>query len=259
MDPARTLRVDYLKLENFDGSNFNAWRRKVIFGMQLLKIYYVIFEEKPDFEEDAESEASWAKDDHFCRSYLLNCLTDHLADAYINKPSAKKIQDALEDQYKDEEKLSKSHLIDKFLDLKFEDDTEILPQVKELEKLVMKLKDEKISFCQTFISGAIINKLPPSWMLFSTDIQRRKRQVTLFDLKRFIQIKDETRTRTITELIAKQKASPNMVAANSEKGNNSSFKKKKSFNRKKNQNPKNLNVQKKEFKKSGKCFNCEKQ
>ena len=143
--------------------------------MQLLKIYYVVSEEKPDSEEDSEAEASWARDDHFCRSYLLNCLADHLADAYTNKPSAKGIWNALEDQYKDEEKLSKSHLIDKFLDLKFEDDTEVLPQVKELEKLVMKLKDEKISFCQIFISGAIVNKLPPSWMSFSTDIRRRKR------------------------------------------------------------------------------------
>ena len=68
MDPARTLGVDCLKLENFDGSNFNAWHRKLIFGMQLLKIYYVVSEEKPDFEEDSESEGSWAKDDHFCKS-----------------------------------------------------------------------------------------------------------------------------------------------------------------------------------------------
>ncbi|XP_020266455.1 uncharacterized protein LOC109841943 [Asparagus officinalis] len=202
MNPARTLGVSYLKLENFEGSNFNAWRRKVIFGMQLLKIYYVVSEEKPDFEKDSESEASWTKDDHscrsyllnflgdhlvaswakddyFCRSYLLNLLADHLTDAYTNKPSAKEIWNALEEQYKDEEKLGKSHLIDKFFDFKFEDDTEALPQVKKLENLVMKLNDEKIDLCQSFISGAIANKLSLSWMSFSTNIQRRKRQVTL--------------------------------------------------------------------------------
>ena len=57
MDPAKTI-VDCLNLENFDGSNFNAWRRKVIFEMQLLKIYYVISEEKSNFGEDPEIEAS---------------------------------------------------------------------------------------------------------------------------------------------------------------------------------------------------------
>ena len=59
--------------------------------------------------------------------------------------------------------------------------------------------------------------------------------MTLSDLKRFIRIEDETRTRTKTELLAKQKASANMVATNSEKDNYSSFKK------------------------NDKCFNCGKQ
>ena len=48
MKPAMTIRVDCLKLEYFDETNFNAWRHKVIFGMQLLKIYYVISEEKEE-------------------------------------------------------------------------------------------------------------------------------------------------------------------------------------------------------------------
>ncbi|XP_020266139.1 uncharacterized protein LOC109841590 [Asparagus officinalis] len=80
--------------------------------------------------------------------------------------------------------------------------------------------------------------------------------MTLSNLKIFIRIEDETRIRMKNELIVKQKATTNIVAANSEKGNNLSFNKKKLFNKRKNQNPKNLNVQKKEFKKSGKCFNC---
>ena len=78
--------------------------------MQLLKIYYVILEEKSNFEENSETKVSWERDDHFCRSYLLNCL----ANVYSNKPSVKDVWNALEDQYKNEEKLSKSHLIDKF-------------------------------------------------------------------------------------------------------------------------------------------------
>jgi len=98
MDPGKTIGVDYLKLENFDGSNFNAWRRKVIFGMQFLKLYYVISEEKLNFKENSKDEISYEGDDHFCKSYLLNCLTDHLAEVYSNKPYARDIWNALEDQ-----------------------------------------------------------------------------------------------------------------------------------------------------------------
>ena len=58
MDPAKTIGVDCLKLENFDGLNINAWRRKVIFRMQLLKFSYVISEEKSNFEDNSETEAS---------------------------------------------------------------------------------------------------------------------------------------------------------------------------------------------------------
>ena len=113
MDLAKIIAVDCLKQENFDELNFNAWRLKIIFGMQLLKIYYVISEEKLNFEEDSKIEVSWERDDHFCRSYLLYCLIGHLIDVYSNKPSAKHIWNALEDKYKDE-KLSKFYLIDKF-------------------------------------------------------------------------------------------------------------------------------------------------
>ena len=69
--------------------------------MQFLKIYYVILGENPDFEEDLETEASWEREDHLCRSYLLNSLTDNLVDIYFNKSSAKDIWNALKDQYKD--------------------------------------------------------------------------------------------------------------------------------------------------------------
>ncbi|ONK61758.1 uncharacterized protein A4U43_C08F33270 [Asparagus officinalis] len=48
--------------------------------MQLLKIYYVVSEEKLNSEEDSEFETSWVRNDHFYRSYLLNCLADHLED-----------------------------------------------------------------------------------------------------------------------------------------------------------------------------------
>ena len=133
MDLAKSIGVDCLNLENFNRTNFNAGRRKVISGMQLLKIYYVILgEKKPDFEEDLETKTLWERDDHFCRSYFLNCLTDDLTNVYSNKPFVKNIRNALEDQYKNE-KLSRSCLIDKFLYFRFDDDTKVLPQVKELE------------------------------------------------------------------------------------------------------------------------------
>ena len=75
--------------------------------------------------------------------------------------------------------------------------------------------------------------------------------MSLSDLKWFIQIEDEIRTRAKNELLAKQKVSANMVASKVDKD----FSKKKKF-KKKNQNSKDLNGQKKEFKKTDRYFNC---
>ena len=78
-------------------------------------------------------------------------------------------------------------------------------------------------------------------------------QVSLFDLKRFIQIEDEIRTRAKNEQLVKQKASANMMASKCDKG----FQEEEI--NKNNQNLKNRNVQKKEFKKTSRWFNCGKQ
>lgn len=126
----------------------------------------------------------------------------------------------MDQQYKDRENLSKTHLIDKFLDLKFEDDKKILP--REREKIVQKLKDEKIT--DASIAGAIVNKIPFSRISFSTDIYRRKKQVSLGDLKRYIRIEDEVRTCSKNELLSKQKVTANLISS---KPDSFRFKKKK--------------------------------
>ncbi|XP_077242586.1 uncharacterized protein LOC143883110 [Tasmannia lanceolata] len=140
--------------------------------------------------------------------------------------------------------------------MKFEDRKEVLPQVKELENLVLKLQQKAIKLNNVFIARAIINKLPPSWFSFSTEMCRRKKQVSLDDLKRFIRIEDEARTHSQIELLEKQKATANMIEAKSETNKGIYNVKKKKYNPKKKWNKKNLNVQKKDFKKKGQCFNC---
>lgn len=129
----------------------------------------IVSEDKPIFgDEDLTAKVDQKRDE----SYLLNYLANHIADVHYHQSSAKDIWNALEEPHKDE-KLCKTNLIDKFLKLRFEDNKEVLPQVK-LEQLIMKLKDDKITLSDAFISDAIINQLPPSWMSLSTKMHRKK-------------------------------------------------------------------------------------
>jgi hypothetical protein len=43
MDPTMTIGINCLKLKNFDGANFNAWCRKVIFFIAENVLLYVIY------------------------------------------------------------------------------------------------------------------------------------------------------------------------------------------------------------------------
>jgi len=80
--------------------------------MQLLKIYYVISEKKSKFKEDSETETSWERDDQFCKSNLLNCLLDHLADVCSNKPSVKDIWNTLEEPESEESECAEKRVQD---------------------------------------------------------------------------------------------------------------------------------------------------
>lgn len=165
-----------------------------------LEVYEYLLHGDKHFTEDVD-EIQWRKDEDFCKDYLLNCLSDRLAETFNKYETAKEIWDNLEAQFKKEEELSKSHLVDKFMNFKFQDDKSILTQVTDLENLRTKLNNEKIVVCDIFLVCAIINKLPPSWYSFKTEMYRKKVQVGLDDLKRFIRIEDENRVRNNVDLI----------------------------------------------------------
>ncbi|XP_077232503.1 uncharacterized protein LOC143869830 [Tasmannia lanceolata] len=97
------------------------------------------------------------------------------------------------------------------MDFKFQKYMKITPQVTDLENLRYKLTNEKIIACDLFIVGAIIYKLPSAWHSFKTEMYRKKVQVGLDDLKRFIRIEYENRARTNLEMVRQQQLAANTV------------------------------------------------
>ncbi|KAK8923549.1 hypothetical protein KSP39_PZI019391 [Platanthera zijinensis] len=199
-----------IKLEKFSNAEFSAWKRNTQFGMKYLNIFYTV---QTVFEDvkGSEDEDQWVNDEDFCRDYILNCLSNRLAETYGKMQRAKEIWEALEEQFKEEENMSKTHLVDKFMAFIFTEEREILPQVAEFENLVDKLNSENIPLPDGFVAGAIIFKLPSAWYSFKTEMYRKKTQVSLKDLKRFICIEDENRTRHAIETISKQSSTANMI------------------------------------------------
>ncbi|GAV79871.1 UBN2_2 domain-containing protein [Cephalotus follicularis] len=127
--------------------------------------------------------------------------------------TAKKIWDNLGAQFRKEEELSKSHMVDKFLDFKFCEDMEITPQVTDLENLRTKMNNENISVTDIFLVGAIIYKLPAARHSFKTEMYRKKEQMRLDKLNRYLRIEDENLARHNLELIKQQQFVANAVTS----------------------------------------------
>ncbi|GAV66425.1 UBN2_2 domain-containing protein [Cephalotus follicularis] len=145
-------------------------------------IFYTVLSAFSDTTEDV-SESQWLSDEDYCRDYLLNCLSDRLTEIYSKFKTAKEIWDNLDAQFRKEEELSKSHLVDKFLDFKLREDMEITPQVTDLENMRSKMNNENIGVTDIFLVGAIIYKLPAAWHSFKTEMYRKKEQMGLDELK----------------------------------------------------------------------------
>ncbi|XP_077218497.1 uncharacterized protein LOC143852782 [Tasmannia lanceolata] len=242
-----SMPFEMVKLQSFGGSEFNSWKRKTQFSLKYMNCFYTVLSTFAETDEEVD-ESQWLRDEDFYKDYLLNCLSDRLAETYSKYNTAKAIWDNLDAHFKKEEELSKTHLVDKFMDFKFQEDKEITPQVIDLENLRSKLNNEKIGVCDSFLVGAIIYKLPSAWHSFKTEMYRKKVQVGLDDLKRFIRIEDENRARNNLEMVRQQQSAANAVIYP------------KKFSRKskspKSDHPK-LEAKKTIFqKKKGKCHNC---
>ncbi|GAV64638.1 UBN2_2 domain-containing protein [Cephalotus follicularis] len=189
-----------VKLQPFDGSEYKAWRRKTQFGLKSNQIFYTVLSTFSDTTEDV-SESQWLNDEDYYRDYLLNCLSDRLVDTYSKFKTAKEIWDNLDAQFQKEEELSKSHMVDKFLDFKFREDMEITPQVTDLKNLRSKMNNENIGVTDILIVCAIIYKLPAAWHFFKTEIYRKKEHMGMDEFKRYIRIEDENLARNNLELV----------------------------------------------------------
>ncbi|GAV89877.1 UBN2_2 domain-containing protein [Cephalotus follicularis] len=144
-------------------------------------IFYTVLSTFFDTTEDV-SESQWLSDEDYCRDYLLNCLSYRLAETYSKFKTAKEIWDNLDTQFRKEEELSKSHLVDEFLDFKFREDMEITLQVTDLENMRSNMNNENIGVTDIFLVGAIIYKLPAAWHSFKTEMYRKKEQMGLDEL-----------------------------------------------------------------------------
>jgi len=201
----KVLNQDFVKLDCFDGTNFNRWKDRMMFLLTTLNVGYVLnpkFEAISEASQDASSEekANVAdlkkkrqEDEYICRRHILNTLSDRLYDLYMPSTSLTNVWKVLETKYSTERQGIDKFLIMKYLEFKMLDSIPILDQVHELQVLVNRLRNLKVILSETFQVGAIISKLPSTWNEYRKKLHHMQEDFTVEKIMRRLQIEEETR------------------------------------------------------------------
>ncbi|KAL1179505.1 hypothetical protein V6Z11_A03G164600 [Gossypium hirsutum] len=109
----KVMNQEFVKLNRFDGSNFNRWKDKMLF-LTIINVAYILdpnlqLVEDPALNANpeeimkvAELKKKREEDNFTCRGHILNTLSDRLYDYYMSMQPPMKIWKALEKKYNTE-------------------------------------------------------------------------------------------------------------------------------------------------------------
>jgi len=135
----KVLNQDFIKLDRFDGTNFNRWKDKMMFLLTALNVTYVLYPKLKAISEASQDATSKEKakvakfkkncqeDEYVCRGYILNTLSDRLYGISMPISYPNEIWKALETKHNTERQGTV-----KFLELKMLDSILVVHQVREL-------------------------------------------------------------------------------------------------------------------------------
>ncbi|XP_031390808.1 uncharacterized protein LOC116203272 [Punica granatum] len=226
----KVMNQEFVKLDRFDGTNFNRWKDKMLFLLTVLNVAYVLDPNLQPLEDPApdatpkeiakvaELKKKREEDKFTCRGHILNTLSDRLYDLYMSMQSPMELWKALEEKYNTERQGTDKFLMMKYFEFKMLDSVPIMDQVHELQILVSRLRDLKVIIPKSLQVGAIISKLPLSWNNYRKKLLHMTEDFTVEKKLRHLHIEEEIQKRDAMYLPQGSKVNHVSESKNSRKG-----------------------------------------
>ncbi|XP_031374141.1 uncharacterized protein LOC116188810 [Punica granatum] len=226
----KVMNQEFVKLNRFDGTNFNRWKDKMLFLLTVLNVAYVLDPNLQPLEDPApdatpqeiakvaELKKKHEEDKFTCRGHILNTLSDRLYDLYMSMQSPMKIWKALEEKYNTKRQCIDKFLMMKYFEFKMLDSVPIIDQVHELQILVSRLCDLKVIILESLQVEAIISKLPLSWNDYRKKLLYMMEEFTVEKIFRHLRIEEEIQKRDAVYLPQGSKVNHVSKSKNSRKG-----------------------------------------
>ena len=203
----RVMNQDFVKLDRFDGTNFNRWKDKMMFLLTALNVAYIldpklspVQDAAPDASDEEKARIAAQKkkreeDETVCRGHILNTLTDRLYDLYMSMKSPLEIWQSLEEKYNIERQGTDKFLMLKFYEFTMSENNPVMSQVHELLVLVSRLADLKVKIPESLQVGAIIAKLPSTWNDYRKKLLHMTEDFSVEKILRHLRIEEENKKR----------------------------------------------------------------
>ncbi|XP_031095199.1 uncharacterized protein LOC115999491 [Ipomoea triloba] len=214
------------------GLNYRRWSTKIIMFLEDKDVDYVIHTDHSSFspathststkthkqteKDDSQDTAVYAtpdpkapaptppatlsqvsvrfeKDNKTTRAIILQRMANSLFDMFSGYKSAKVIWDLLRQKYGTDDAGRRKYAVGHWMNFRMNDSKSIVEQVHEFENLVADMTAERAKVNDVFLSGALIEELPDSWLDFKKKMKHERGDYTLQQLINSLNIEEENR------------------------------------------------------------------
>jgi hypothetical protein len=157
--------IDSSRIPILNGINYRAWRRHISYLLTHDKTLYTLSTTQPDQSDEQETKKlrkKWNKDDALAKASMLHHMKDNIIPLFKERSTAKEMMDTLETKYGCRSDTQIQLLLDKFNNIKMNEDTVVGDYVNQLELIAKELTDVGHTLSNKMQVTVVLNGLPPS-------------------------------------------------------------------------------------------------